>query len=187
MRTAYIGLGANLPGPAGPPEATLAAAAERLGSLGRVVAQSRLYSTEPVGVTAQPRFLNAAIALETDLEPRELLHSLLAIEREFGRDRSSEVHYGPRTLDLDILLFGDVAVSEPDLEIPHPRLAERAFALVPLSEISPQARDPRTGETVAQFLQLLSPGPPDAAQSVIPIQSDVWHADGDVGPVAAGE
>lgn len=175
MRTAYIGMGANLPGPSGPPEATLAAAARKLGSLGVVTAKSSLYSTAPVGFADQPRFLNAVVALETELEPRALLDALLTIEREFGRDRSAAIPNGPRTLDLDILLIDGLAVSEPGLEIPHPRLPQRAFALVPLHEFAPAARDPRTGSTVAQWLQRLSPGPAGALDSVVPIQSDLWH------------
>src|SRR6185437_8085077 len=119
MPTAYIGLGGNLPSTAGPPEATLAAAARRLGTIGRVTARSRLYSTEPVGFADQPRFINAVIALETALGPRELLDTLLEIEREFGRDRSAGIANGPRTLDLDLLLYGDEVVHEPGLEVPH--------------------------------------------------------------------
>src|ERR1700675_2751807 len=103
MQTAYIGMGANIPSPAGPPEATPPAAVERLNSIGRVVCRSSLYSTAPVGFADQPRFVNAVIALETDLSPASLLAVLLRIEREFGRDRSAGIPNGPRTLDLDIL------------------------------------------------------------------------------------
>ncbi len=186
MRTAYIGMGANLPSPAGSPAATLAAAVRRLGTLGRITAHSSLYSTEPIGFTGQPRFLNAVVALQTNLAPRPLLEALLAIEREFGRDRSRGILNGPRSLDLDILLIEGLAVSEPDLEIPHPRLAERGFALIPLAEIAPQARDPRTGTTVAQWLQRLFPNPADALQSVAAIQSDLWRP-GAGGPPCAGQ
>lgn len=190
MRTAYIGMGANLPGPGGPPAATLAAAAERLGTLGRVAARSSLYSTTPVGFAGQPRFFNAAIALATELEPRALLEALLDMEREFGRDRSTAIPNGPRTLDLDILLIDGVAVSEPGLEVPHPRLAERGFALIPLAEIAPQASDPRTGITVAQWLQRLFPSPTDALNSVAPIQNDSWRPSAGIRPggsVSGGE
>ncbi len=159
MFLAYIALGANLPSPAGSPDATLAAAAERLASLGRIAARSSLYSTAPVGLAKQPRFLNAVLAIETALAPRDLLNALLAIEREFGRDRAAQLPNGPRTLDLDILFYGDLIHSEPGLEIPHPRLAQRAFVLVPLHEIAPQLRDPRTGNTVSQLLTALSPSP----------------------------
>jgi 2-amino-4-hydroxy-6-hydroxymethyldihydropteridine diphosphokinase len=138
MQTAYIGMGANLPSWAGVPEATLAAAALGLESLGRVTRRSSLYSTEPVGYADQPRFVNAVVELETELSPWELLKGLMELEQEFGRDRSGGIENGPRTLDLDILLFGDLEISEPGLEIPHPRLQERAFVLVPLNEIAPR-------------------------------------------------
>lgn len=179
MRTAYIGMGANLGGPAGSPAATLAAAVHRLGSLGCVSARSSLYSTAPVGFAGQPRFVNAAVALKTDLGPRPLLNALLGIELEFGRDRTSTIRNGPRTLDLDILLIDGMAVDEPGLQIPHPRLAERGFALIPLAEIAPQARDPRSGATVTQWLQRLFPSPADALHSVAPIQSDFWFPGAD--------
>jgi 2-amino-4-hydroxy-6-hydroxymethyldihydropteridine diphosphokinase len=172
MRAAYIGMGGNLASWAGTPEATLTAAALRLESLGRVARRSSLYLTEPVGFVEQPRFVNAVAALTTDLDPRELLNRLLAIEREFGRDRAAGFANGPRTLDLDILLFGDLAVSEPDLEIPHPRLAERAFVLIPLNEIAPQAMVPRFGKTAAQLLESLLEGPGNAA--AVRLESDAW-------------
>src|SRR5690349_10764632 len=123
MLTAYIALGANLASWAGLPEATLAAATERVGTLGRITARSSLYSTEPVGFAEQPRFVNAVLALETGFAPRALLNKLLAIEKEFGRDRSASVPNGPRTLDLDILLLGHLQINEPGLVLPHPRLA----------------------------------------------------------------
>jgi len=187
METAYIGMGANLPGPAGQPEVTLARAAERLGELGRVRARSRLYSTEPVGFADQPRFVNAVVALETELEPRELLRKLLALEREFGRDRSTGIANGPRTLDLDILLFGDVLMNEPDLTVPHPRLQERGFVLVPLGEIAPEARDPRSGRTVAEWIQRLPPGKSGAvSKNVQFIESDFWRGGSDIDPAAGG-
>ncbi len=184
MRTAYIGMGGNLTSWAGPPEATLAAAALRLESLGRVACRSSLYSTEPVGFAAQPCFINAVVALETELEPRDLLKRLLAIEVEFGRDRAVGFANGPRTLDLDILLFGNLKISEPGLEVPHPRLAERAFALVPLNEIAPHALDPVSGKTVAQLLQSLFPDPESETHAVVKVQSDGWCA-GTVGNAAS--
>jgi len=176
MHTAYIGLGANLASHAGPPEATLAAAAERLASLGRIVARSSLYSTEPVGLADQPRFLNAVVALETGLAPRTLLLRLLAIEKEFGRDRSHGIPNGPRTLDLDILLFGDYVLHEVSLEVPHPRLAHRAFVLIPLNEIAPNALDPRSNQPIAQLLAALLAQSPDEAHTVIPTDSEIWRA-----------
>jgi 2-amino-4-hydroxy-6-hydroxymethyldihydropteridine diphosphokinase len=172
MSVAHIALGANLPSPSGSPEATLAAAADRLTSLGRIAARSSLYSTTPVGVIDQPRFLNAVIALETTLTPFELLGALLLIERDFGRNRT--VTNGPRTLDLDILFYDDLVLSEAVLEIPHPRIAERAFVLVPLHEIAPDLRDPRTGKTISQLLEELSPGRAFLASSIVPFASALW-------------
>jgi 2-amino-4-hydroxy-6-hydroxymethyldihydropteridine diphosphokinase len=184
MPVAYIALGANLPSPAGPPESTLAAAAERFTSLGRVTARSSLYSTTPVGppheMIDQPRYLNAVVALETSLAPDQLLHALLAIERRYGRNRSSATPNGPRTLDLDILLIGDLIIREFDLQVPHPRFAERAFVLVPLNEIAPQLRDPRSGATVSELFQRLQHANPQASNhstdAVVPVQSEIWRA-----------
>jgi len=186
MRTAFIGMGGNLGSWAGTPEATLAAAAARLESLGRVRRRSSLYLTEPVGYAAQPRFVNAVVELETELEPRELLQGLLAIEQEFGRDRSAGIANGPRTLDLDILMLGDLQISEPDLEIPHPRLAERAFVLVPLNEIAPQLVDARMGRSVSQLLNDLHIQAGNGADAVVAIQSDVWRAGGDAAVSGGG-
>jgi 2-amino-4-hydroxy-6-hydroxymethyldihydropteridine diphosphokinase len=181
MHIAYIGLGANLESAAGLPEATLAASVERLAVLGYVTRRSSLYSTEPVGYTDQPRFVNAVIELQTDLAPGELLEGLLQIEREFGRDRSAGIQNGPRTLDLDLLLYGHIVLHEAELDLPHPRLAERAFVLVPLNEIAPEARDARSGATVKELLERLRSGSPDAPDAVVPIKSDVWRAGPDGG------
>jgi 2-amino-4-hydroxy-6-hydroxymethyldihydropteridine diphosphokinase len=178
MHTAYIGLGGNLPGRAGLPDVTLAAAAAQLSSLGRICARSSLYSTTPVGFSEQPRFFNAVVALETDLAPHALLDHLLSIERKFGRDRSTALPNGPRTLDLDILLLGDLCVREAGLEIPHPRLAERAFVLVPLNEIAPQAIDPRHRKTVAELLHRLIAIGKGESDAVVQIESDAWRTGG---------
>jgi 2-amino-4-hydroxy-6-hydroxymethyldihydropteridine diphosphokinase len=153
METAYIALGANIPSATGSPRETLEAAIKRLGELGTVVSRSRLYETAPVGYTDQPTFLNAAIALETSLEPEALLDSLLTIERSFGRDRSHGIPNGPRTLDLDILLYGDRILNTETLQIPHPRIAQRVFVLVPLAEIAPQRIHPQYGKSMTQLLQ----------------------------------
>jgi 2-amino-4-hydroxy-6-hydroxymethyldihydropteridine diphosphokinase len=175
MPLAAIALGANLPSPAGPPDATLAAALQHFSSLGRIAARSSLYSTAPVGFSDQPRFLNAVIALETDLAPRPLLDALLSIERRFGRDRSAALSNGPRTLDLDLLLYDDLVLSEFNLEIPHPRLAQRAFVLIPLAEIAPHAVDPRSGLTAAQLLANLAPAADPSA--AVRIASPYWPSD----------
>ncbi len=177
MPLAYIALGANLPGPAGPPEATLASAGVRLASLGSIGARSSLYSTTPVGFADQPRFLNAVVALETKLTPFELLGAVLLIEGEFGRDRTDSVPNGPRTLDLDILLYDDLVLSVAGLEIPHPRLAQRAFVLVPLNEIAPNFRDPRSGKTVSQLLAELGANRVQSGQEVFPIESALWRVE----------
>jgi len=140
---AYVGLGANL----GDREQTLSAAVDALaGEAGiEVVAVSTLRDTEPVGVGEQPRFLNGAVELETTLSARELLDRLLAVEQSFGRVRISGGH-GPRTLDLDLLLYGDEVLEEPGLTIPHPRLHERRFVLEPLAELAPGLLVPGHGD-----------------------------------------
>jgi len=176
MRTAYIGMGGNLASWAGEPEETLAAAALRLESLGWMTLRSSLYSTAPVGFAAQPRFVNAVVALETDLAPRELLDGLLAIEKEFGRDRSAGVVNGPRTLDLDILLLGDLEICMPGLEIPHPRLAERAFVLVPLCEIAAELFVPGRNVTVVCLLTSLVEGSESASDAVVRLPCELWDA-----------
>jgi 2-amino-4-hydroxy-6-hydroxymethyldihydropteridine diphosphokinase len=135
-----VGLGSNL----GEREATLWKALEGLGATEgiEVVAVSSFRETDPVGVVDQPRFVNAAAALETSLRPRELLERLLDVERSLGRDRAVEERWGPRTVDLDLLLYGGESIDEPGLEVPHPRLAERAFVLEPLLELDPDLRLP---------------------------------------------
>ena len=175
MHTAYIALGANLPSPAGSPAVTLAAAVRRLGSLGNVKEQSSLYRTEPVGYADQPLFLNAVVALETDLDARHLLNKLLEIEKEFGRDRSAGIPNGPRTLDLDILLWNGLEVNEPGLELPHPRMAERAFVLVPLAEIAPHLLIPGSAENTAELLQKLETTRKGDADAVVPIEDKMWR------------
>lgn len=179
MSTAYIALGSNLDSAAGPPDATLAAAASRLGTLGKVTCRSSLYSTRPVGFAAQPRFVNAVVALETTLPPQALLHQLLRIEKEFGRDRSTAIPNGPRTLDLDILLIDDLELTEPGLELPHPRLSQRAFVLVPLHEIDPQLTIAGSGKTVAQLLQELHQTQAGDRDAVVRMESDHWRAAAD--------
>lgn len=130
---AYIGLGSNL----GEREPTLREALARLDAVDgvSVVAVSSFRETEPVGLLDQPRFLNAAAELETALAPRALLDTLLSVERALGRDRSVEARWGPRTIDLDLLLYGDEEIDEAGLTVPHPRLGERRFVIEPLLEL----------------------------------------------------
>ena len=173
-------MGANLASRAGSPEATLVAAADELGSLGKVVRRSSLYSTTPVGFDDQPRFVNAVVQLGTGLAPRELLEGLLAIELAFGRDRGAGIANGPRTLDLDILLFDDRQISEPGLVIPHPRLAERLFVLMPLGEIAPKLVSAGSGRTVSQLLDTLNSTTKDKENAVLPLQFDRWRAGPDL-------
>jgi len=140
----FVALGSNL----GDREATLLAAVERLAALPgtKVRAVSALRDTEPVGYVDQPRFLNGAAELETRLGARELLDALLEIESSFGRDRSAVASQGPRTLDLDLLLYEDATISEPGLIVPHPRLHERRFVLEPLAELDPALNVPGKGQ-----------------------------------------
>ncbi|HMG85199.1 MAG TPA: 2-amino-4-hydroxy-6-hydroxymethyldihydropteridine diphosphokinase [Terracidiphilus sp.] len=180
MSTAYIALGSNLASVAGPPDATLAAAARRLGKLGTLISRSSLYSTKPVGYAAQPRFVNAVVALDTPLEPRSLLDQLLAIEKEFGRDRSKSIPNGPRTLDLDILLIDDIETREAGLELPHPRLDQRAFVLVPLHEIAPQLRIAGRGKTVEHLLEKLHQTQAGDTDAVVRMESNHWRAAAEV-------
>jgi 2-amino-4-hydroxy-6-hydroxymethyldihydropteridine diphosphokinase len=147
---AYIGVGSNL----GDREATIGRAVALLGSCADVdvLGMSTLRETEPWGPVEQPRFLNAAIAVETSLEPRALLGVLLDVERRLGRVR--EERFGPRTIDLDLLVYGDAVVDEPGLIVPHPRLHERAFALEPLRELDSELVVPGRGR-VAELLAAL--------------------------------
>lgn len=142
MTRAYVGLGSNL----GDRESMIVEAAELIDA----VRLSAIRETEPWGYEEQPPFLNAVAEVETELEPRALLDRLLAVERELGRERSGP-RWGPRTVDLDLLLYGDLAIDEPGLTVPHPHLTERLFVLEPLAELAPARKIPGNG-TVSQAL-----------------------------------
>lgn len=142
---AYVGLGSNLDDPAAQVESALAELDRLSGT--RLVRRSALYRTRPVGYAEQPDFVNAVAELETALEPEALLRALLALEQAHGRVRG--IRNGPRTLDLDLLLYGGCTRRSADLTLPHPRLHERAFVLVPLHEIAPDARVPGRGSVSA--------------------------------------
>ena len=144
-------------------EANLREAVECVGRLGEVLAVSSFHDTAPVGFTQQPRFLNGAMLLETDLEPVELMRALLGIERAMGRDRAAAPVKGPRVIDLDLLLMGDVVMAssgdsegQTELTLPHPGMAERRFVLEPLAEIAPEMVDPVSGRTVREMLKRLA-------------------------------
>jgi len=151
---AYIGLGANL----GDRAAMLRAALEQLASEPEIalVAVSGFRETDPVGITEQPRFLNAAAAVDTELPARQLLDRLLAVERKLGRTRTGP-RFGPRTIDLDLLLYGDVEIVEEGLQVPHPRLHERLFALEPLAELDAALVVPGRGPLAGIIAGLQSP------------------------------
>ena len=151
MTTAYVGLGSNL----GDREQVIRNAAEALGA----ARLSTIRETEPWGYKEQPRFLNAVAEVETELGPRELLEELLEVECRLGRERGSGPRYGPRTIDLDLLLYGDETVDEPSLTVPHPHLHERRFVLEPLLELDPELVVPGQG-SAAVLLESL--GPPEA-------------------------
>ncbi len=155
--TAAVALGSNLPSGFGGRAENLREALRRLSWLGVVTAVSGFYDTEPVGYADQPRFLNAAALVETGLGPVELLRGLLGIELEMGRDRAAAPDKGPRVIDLDLLLYGDVVMETAELTVPHPAMHERAFVLEPLSEIAGGMRHPVLRKTVREMLQRVMP------------------------------
>ena len=143
MTRSFVGLGGNLEDPRAQIERALALLAAEEGV--EVVAVSTLRETDPVGYEDQPRFLNGVVELQTSLEARELLERLLAIERRLGRVRGEGPRFGPRTVDLDLLVHGDEVIAESGLQVPHPRLHERRFALEPLAELDPNLEIPGLG------------------------------------------
>jgi len=152
---AFIGLGANL----GDREASIRAALEAIAAMPDtdLVRVSSLYDTEPVGEVDQPNFLNAVALVDTELDPRQLLWNLMLVEKKLGRVRTQR--WGPRTIDLDLLLFGDEIIEDPDLRVPHPEIIRRSFVLVPLVELEPRLVHPGTGETMAAHLSRLGARP----------------------------
>ena len=163
QHTAFIGLGGNI----GDPRATIRLALERLDSVPsvKVVTTSDLIQTKPVGpIPNQPDFINGAAKIQTGLTPLELLDTLLSIEAAFGRDRRTEKNKGPRTLDLDLLLYGDRIIRNRRLVVPHPELSNRRFVLEPLAQIAPDAILPSDGRTVRQLLDLLLQRKEDSAK-----------------------
>ena len=149
---AFIALGSNL----GEREAMIRQALEALAALPQteLLRASSLYDTEPVGDMDQPNFLNAVAQVDTDLAPRQLLWNLMLIERRLGRVRTRR--WGPRVIDLDLLLHGDEVLDQPDLTVPHPELIRRSFVLVPLVELDPLVVHPVTGETLLAHLSRLN-------------------------------
>jgi 2-amino-4-hydroxy-6-hydroxymethyldihydropteridine diphosphokinase len=153
VTTAFVGIGSNL----GEPERQIAAALDQLAAEEgvEVVAVSALRETEPVGYLDQPNFLNGAAQVETDLPAPELLERLLAIEARLGRVRGEGPRFGPRTIDLDLLVYGNETIDEAGLTVPHPRLAERRFALEPLAELAPHLEIPGLGSVQTLLAELV--------------------------------
>lgn len=150
---AYIALGSNL----GDRQTTIdsaIAAIERLATT-KIIKVSSIIETPPFGDIEQGPYLNGIVHVQTQLDARSLLDEMLRIESEHGRDRSNEQRWGPRTLDLDLIVFGDQVIEEPGLQVPHPRMHERAFVLVPLAEIAPDINIPNQNETPRQMLEAL--------------------------------
>lgn len=166
----YLSLGSNL----GDRAANLRAAIVRLGAVGTVDAVSSVYETEPVEVADQPQFLNCAIGLTTAEPPQRLLRSILAIERELGRERKQDK--GPRLIDIDILLFGDSILDTSELTVPHPAMHRRRFVLEPLAEIAPWVRHPLLQKTIRQLRDELPDG--QAVRKILTPEAGerIWQA-----------
>lgn len=162
MATVFLGLGTNL----GDRAANLRTALAALSAVADIDATSAVYETAPLYVTDQPAFLNMAVRVRTELAPRALLAALKEMEGQLGRVAS--LRYGPRLIDLDILLYEGVVMDDPNLTIPHPRLHERRFALVPLADIAAEIAHPRLNRSIAQLLAALP-----AEDDVVPLATDL--------------
>jgi 2-amino-4-hydroxy-6-hydroxymethyldihydropteridine diphosphokinase len=148
----YLSLGSNV----GDRAVQLGDAVTRLRAVGRIVAESSVYETEPVEFTEQPWFLNCAVALETSKTPQQLMSAILKIEEDMGRKRMQKK--GPRTIDIDILLFGDTIIKSKELTIPHPAMHQRHFVLEPLAEIAPEVTHPALKKTIRELRDALAKG-----------------------------
>lgn len=170
MHKAYVGLGSNLDGPAG----QLRAALDDIAAIEGVthVQPSRLYQTPPWGVTEQPDFVNAVASLHTSLSPESLLAQLQALERRSGRSRAG-LRWGPRRLDLDLLLYDDWVSTDASVQVPHPRMMQRAFVLVPLAELAPQLHIPGHGS----LQELLASLDPQERAAVVALEPSGRHAE----------
>jgi 2-amino-4-hydroxy-6-hydroxymethyldihydropteridine diphosphokinase len=151
-KVVYLSLGSNM----GDRSANLRSAIERLRGFGKVVAVSSFYETEPVEFVAQPWFLNCVVKLDTEKMPKQLLAGILNLEREMGRQRKQKK--GPRSIDIDILLFGNSIIQSPGLTIPHPAMHDRRFVLEPLAEIAPAVRHPVLKQTMRELREALPAG-----------------------------
>jgi len=151
-KVVYLSLGSNL----GDRDANLRNAIERLRGVGNPIAISSFYETEPIDVVLQPWFLNCAVKLDTEKMPRQLITAILSLEQDMGRQRKQQK--APRTIDIDILLFGSSIIEIPSLTIPHPRMHERRFVLEPLAEIAPDARHPVFKRTIRELREALPAG-----------------------------
>lgn len=171
-KVTYLSLGSNI----GDRAANLNAAIRQLGELGEVLAVSSFYETEPVGPVSQSWFLNCAVKMTTAKMPRQFLHAILGLERRMGRRRTQ--NKGPRTIDIDILLFGDSVIETRELTIPHPAMHERRFVLEPLAEIAPEVRHPVFKRTVLEMLQGLAAGQVVSRRSSVVSRRENLRSDG---------
>lgn len=151
MQDCYLSLGSNI----GDREANIRSALNELKKKHKIAAVSRAYITKPLYFTEQKSFLNLVVKIETNTAPLQLLKEINNIEAALGRNRDKETRYGPRSIDIDIILYNDLVMDSPQLSIPHPRMHERAFVLIPLLEIAPELHCPKTGKAYTEYLKKL--------------------------------